>query len=249
MNNNYRKYFGIIIGIMTVCNILDIISTYYVSPTLEYEGNKWVRLLSLNFNGLIIVLIIMQVLNTIPLWFLCFKYNEPKYQFRNSNSFFQVLKIYFKNYPRETATWKKIKNGLSGILAYSGFAFPLIYIFSKIIVTIENFAFGFFLRKITIDSKSGDNLNISYDTTDQFWNSLPGKSLLFYMNCSVKQKLAIQNSILTGISIFLLLFYIWQNYLKAIRTPMTEISDNTNSNEVSTWVLLVALAVSIFILT
>lgn len=234
---------------MTIGNILDIISTYYVSPTLEYEDNKWVKLLSLNFNGLIIVLIIMQALNTIPLWFLCFKYNEPKYQFRNSNSFLQVVKIYFKNYPNETVTWKKIKNGLSGILAYSGFAIPLIYIFGKIIVTIQNFAFGFFLRKVTIDSKAGDDLTISYDKTDQFWNTLSGKFLFFYMNCSAEQKLTLQNSILTGFSIFILLFYIRKNYLKAIQIPMSEVDNNTSSNEVNTWVLLLVLAVSIFLLT
>ena len=38
-------------------NGLDIIATYYVSPSLEFEQNGWVKYLSLDFNGLVDVLI------------------------------------------------------------------------------------------------------------------------------------------------------------------------------------------------
>lgn len=242
-------YFWIIALIMTACNLLDVISTYYLSPTLAYESNKWVKLLSLDFKGLVLVLLIMQLLNSVPLWFFCFKFNEPRYELRNGNSFFQFVKVYFTNNPQRTSVWGKMKNALAGVLAYAGFALPLLYIFSKIIVSIENFALSFFLKKVTMDSQSGSDLVVSYDKTDKFWDTLSGKSLLFYMNCSPLQKLTIQNSILTGIGFLLLLFYIRENYLKAVRTPIVDVFHCVRYNEVNPWVLLIVLAASIFILT
>lgn len=244
-----QYFFWIIVFLMTVSNLMDIISTYYASPSLEYEANKWVKLLSLDFKGLVIVLIINQLLNTIPLWFFSFKYPIPKYQYRRNNSFAECFKIYFGGRLKEKNTWNKFKNILTGLLGFWGFLLPISYIISGIIVAAGNFSIGYFFRHVSVTNKTGILADVSFDQTLTFWSSLEGRFLLFYMGCTPEQKQTIQNIPFNCITILLIAFYIWQNYLKAIRTPMTEISDNTNSNEVSTWVLLVSLAVSIFILT
>ena len=235
---------------MTVCNILDLISTYYVSPTLEFEGNKWVTLLSLNFTGLIVLLVIMQVLNMIPLWFLCFKFITPPYEYRSHNSLLQMVKIYFFRNFRIADRSEKIKSVLAGIIAYIGFAIPLIYILSKILVCAENAIFGYLLRRVSITNKTNDNIAISIDNTDPFWTSVQGKSLLtFFVKYSWQERLLFQNIVLGIFGTFLFLYYVRANYIKAIRTPIVQFEYQKNQKEMQTWILVLVTAVSIFILT
>lgn len=232
---------------MTVSNLTDIISTYYASPSLEYEANKWVKLLSLDFKGLVIVLIINQLLNTIPLWFFSFKYPVPKYQYRKNNSFAECFKIYFVGSAKGKTALYKLKDGLTGLVGFWGFLIPLSYIISGFIVAIGNFSTGYFFRHVSVKNKTGILTDVSFDQTLPFWNSLQGKFLLFYMGCTPEQKQAVQNIPFNCISILFILFYIRKNYLKAIQIPMAEVDYDTKSNEVNTWVLLLVLAVSIYL--
>lgn len=205
---------------MTMVNIFDMVSTYYVSPTLEYESNIWVKFFSLNFLGLILVAIFFQLLNTFPLWYYCFKFKSADYAIRRNNSINEVARIYLFNGGIFQTTRSLINRIISVITSFLGYYLPIEYIINKTIVSASNFTVGYFFRNVTINKKVGIDVDITYDKENQFWQTLYGKFMLFYMQCTPSQKLILQNVTTSAFVTLFCIFYFICEYKKAISTPI-----------------------------
>lgn len=201
---------------MTIVNILDMVSTYYVSPSLEYESNIWVKFLSLNFGGLIFVSFFFQLLNTFPLWYYCFEFKNANYANRKKNTLNEIARIYLFNGVTFQRTKFFLNRIVSVITSFLGYYLPVQYIISKIIVSANNVTIGYFFRNVTINKKVGIDVDITYDKANQLWQTLYGKFMLFYMQCTPIQKLNLQNLITSSsVTLFCLLFFVLE-YKKAI---------------------------------
>ena len=108
-----RNYFIAVVLLMTIVNMLDMVTTYYVSPSLEYESNIWIKHLSLNFYGLVLVSIFFQLLNTFPLWYFCFRFKNADYDRRRKNNLYEIARIYLFN----GITFNKTKCFLNRIIS------------------------------------------------------------------------------------------------------------------------------------
>lgn len=205
---------------MTIVNILDMASTYYVSPSLEYESNRWVNFLSLNFGGLIIIAVFFQLLNTFPLWYLCFRFKNADYTIRKKNNLNELFLIYLFNENDFNISKSSLYRFIFVVTSFLGFYLPIQYIFSKTFATAGNFTVGYFFRNVKINSKVGIDVDITYDKTNEIWQTLYGKFMLFFMQCSPNQKLFLQN-LITNIflTLFGVLYFIYE-YKKAIDTPI-----------------------------
>ena len=91
------KKFKVVFMLATFLNILDIYSTYYVTPDLTNEGNFWVKKLSLGWTGLIITLLVYQLIYLAIFFFHSDIFKKRNYAIRKNNSPFEVLKIYLFN--------------------------------------------------------------------------------------------------------------------------------------------------------
>ena len=229
-----RNYFIAVVLLMTIVNMLDMVTTYYVSPSLEYESNIWIKHLSLNFYGLVLVSIFFQLLNTFPLWYFCFRFKNADYDRRRKNNLYEIARIYLFNGITFNKTKCFLNRIISVITSFLGYYLPIQYIISKIVVSASNFTIGYFFRHVTINRKVGIDVDITYDHTNQLWQNLYGKFMLFYMQCSPGQKLTLQNLVTSSFATLFCFYFFIYEYKKAVSTPIgNNLIQYTNADESS----------------
>lgn len=205
MNKEFRH----IVFLMSSGNLLDIAMTYFAMPDLYHEANYWVREHQFGWPGLITVLLIWQIIYTIPLAYRCFWYKPVIYempinnywQLLNYYSFKQTKTIFFPNRIQLIHFIKSIGNFL-------GYYWPRYYCLSKTLVIIDNFFQGLVYRNaIAIQRKDGWS-TLTLDSKSFFYTHPIGKLILRYTDLNHSQILAFQNTVLLIAFVLVIIFFL-----------------------------------------
>ena len=210
--------FKIVFLIVTLLNVLDVFSTYYVTPDLSYEGNYWVRKYSLGWNGLLLVLIIYQILNLAIFFYHSDKFKARNYQIRVSNSIFDVFKVYLFNSSNPKLNYESILILTQSVVNYLGLHFICLYIVGKIIAITDNLLVGTFLRRVTILNKKGGITNVQIDILDPFWETNSGRFLKWFSSLQYSVKMDFINNVLIIFGFLVLIIFIKKTFRHAIST-------------------------------
>lgn len=199
-----------------IMNVRDMLSTYFVTPDLADEGNYWVQNHSFGWVGLTGVLVFYQMLYLAALYFHTNVFKTPQFNKRRNNSFIEVLRIYFVSDPEIKDRSKIFGNIIKGLFNYLGYYGIRFYIASKLLAVTDNLLVGLLLRNSTVTGVSNGVKDISIDASMPFWSSTIGKVVLWYSQYSLASRIAFQNLVLLILGTFILLYFVFVNYRKAI---------------------------------
>jgi hypothetical protein len=136
---------------MFLVNAGDMISTYFFTPTLEYEANYWVKYFKLGWTGLILVCLFYLVVYAIFVYYYTDVFKQPSYQYRKGNSFLNIVEVYFFHDIRNKSFLIRLKNSFKSLCNYAGYYLFWYYSVGKILAIIPNFALGILLKKSEIN--------------------------------------------------------------------------------------------------
>jgi hypothetical protein len=198
-----RKEFHRIVFWMTLWNVLDILMTYFAMPDLYNEANYWVRKLDLGWPGLITVLVVWQVIFTLPSIYRCY-WNIPVNYNEKITNYYQLINYYAFRSKKLVILPNKTQFVLFGksITNFLGYYCPRYYCTSKVLVTIDNFLRGLIYRDAIHVVKKDGWTTLTLDTNSFYYKTKIGNMILWYTDLNYSQVLFFQNTIL------LMLFFI-----------------------------------------
>jgi hypothetical protein len=210
-----KEFYGVVLA-MTLLNLLDILTTYFAMPDLYNEANYWVRKFNLGWPGLITVLIVWQMIYTLPSMYRCFWYTPIVYEVQ-IDSYWQLINYYsFKSKRLILLPNKKQFFFFMRHLAnFLGYYCPRYYCTSKVLVSVDNFLQGLVYRDAIHVVKENGWTTLTLDSNSFFYKNKIGEMILWYTDLNYSQVLFFQNTVLLAVFLVTSLLFFRKEMLRA----------------------------------
>lgn len=207
--------------IMLALNLVDIHSTHFYTPTLEFESNPIVRYLGLSWPNLYLVLFASLILNAFFVYYSTDIFHYPAKPNDISVNFLNALRSFF------IGSANDLKSIVHQIIKSSFFFFGIIifwkYCIEKILAIFYNYTIGYFLKYSSIQGLSKNGfLDVNVDPNLPVWQTLHGKFIFWYATLNPETRLNF-DGLLIKTAIIICFLYLIKAIIKYYLKPAEQV--------------------------
>lgn len=227
-----KYYFGCYTVAAILLNIADLLTTYYVSPTLETEGNTiWLKYQWGSWGWLALCGILFGFMFLEVFFFWLHTKSKPFITYPNlkNGSVISLVWAYFTGKSLgETITWNKpqfVRIGCA--IAYGvGFYRMIPYLANKTWACFHNILLGIFYNNATVKYRTvaGETIADINLLHNPIWDTAMGKISLWYFSMGYQNNIKIWNIGFYTIEGIVLAFFVWREYRKVRKAYEAQMS-------------------------